>query len=156
MTTDDGHWNWHSSMTRSYSSDGLTFSKSGSDGAICSKLDITLPSEFECEFTWKRGSQYSICVNAGGGGIECQVGSHIWYYLRQCVESATNTITESNAPSNNDVFKIVRQNGEIKYYRNDVLKGTNTLSTTDYPYLELTAYASTRSSTIKDIKIKPL
>ena len=51
---------------------------------------------------------------------------------------------------------IIIQNGEIKYYRNDVLKGINTLSTTDYPYLELTAYASTRSSTIKDIKIKPL
>lgn len=155
-TSDDGHWNWHSSMTRSYSSDGLTFTKNGSNGAICSKSDITLPSEFECEFTWKSGVGYSICVNAGGGGIECQVGSQIWYYLRQCAESSTNTITESNAPSNNDVFKIVRQNGEIKYYRNDVLKGTNTLSTMDYSYLELTAFASSRSSTIKDIKIKPL
>jgi hypothetical protein len=95
-------------------------------------------------------------LNAGGGGIENQVGTKNWYYLRQCASSTSNAITENVGASSGDVFKIVRENGQIKYYRNDVLKGTNNLSQTDYNYLELTAYSRNRTSTIKDIKIKPL
>ena len=148
-------------MTRSYSANGVTISStnSGSGANICSKADITLPSDFEAEWTFMGGTIYSGEVAFGGmrhTHDHAQARRRTWYYYEECInqESAT-LITASESINNGDVFKVTRENHVLKIYRNDVLKHTITKSS-DYPYLELGAFHSTRDTTIKDIKVKPL
>jgi len=154
--SDDGHWTW-GNVAHSFSSNGVTTSRSSGTGAVCAYSDITLPTNFECEFTWNGGTAYSICVNAGGGGIEKPIGQNqTWYYLRECANASANAQTVNENATSGDVFKIKRDNGILYFYRNNVQVASITPSNPNYDKLELTAFSSNRNSTLKDIKVKPL
>lgn len=155
--SDDGHFDWQSYMVHTHNSNGLTFYRGTGAGAVCTPSDITVPTDFEAEYTYIGGVAYSCGVIIGGGSLIHDVNNHrTWYYYRECATNFNNTQIEvSETISSGDKIKICRENGVLTLYHNNVLKHTIS-GYGNYNKVELESYNSSRSTTIKDLKIKPL
>ena len=159
MTSNSGHWDWHSTTTKSYSSNGVNF-KRGDEltGNVFNTCLVSLPSDFEVEYTYMGGTNYTVETLVGGMGATYAMNNNkTWYYYRVSTDSTQDyqTIEVSETVSSGDVFKVTRESGVLKIYRNNVLKHTVTEPSTDNRMI-LQTFHKSRNTTIKDVKIKPL
>ena len=155
-TYDDGHTNWNTGISHTYSDNGVTFSKLSGTGNDFNISTVVLPEEFEAQVTYNSGLAYSIEIIIGGMGITYDVNNKgTWYYYRIQADSTkdVHNIKVSETVNSDDMFKLIRQNGELEIYHNDVLKWNLTAPT---PYDNRIIYQTccyNRNTTLKDIKI---
>lgn len=113
---------------------------------------LTLPDNYEAEIT----------ITSQTASAGCGICFDDWLLdsgaLNLCATYKLSTTTRlSNNLSKfntNDVVKIVKQGTSIKYYLNDVLQVTNTIS--DDNHLQQFRTYQDRSTTFKDLKIHEL
>ena len=113
---------------------------------------LTLPSDYEAEITITHQT------SSGGCGIcfddwllDSGASNLCATYKLSTTTRLSNNLTKFNT---GDTVKIVKQGTSIKYYLNNVLKCTDTISNDNH--LQQFRTYQNRSTTFKDLKIKPL
>ena len=157
--SDDGHWNWATGSTHSFSNNGLTFSLQRNANSVNSICDVELPSNFEAEVIYISGTQYSLeCGFGGGSGTFNHSTNKTWYYYRESADSTQDrdTVYIDSIWQREDIFKVRRENGILKLYHNNELVHTITSPTPLFNGIRIFHHGYARNTTIKDIKVKQL
>lgn len=153
LTTDKNRYSIVSgSPVLTYSSNGLNVNTSVASVGLVKNNFLTLPSDYEAEITITHQT------SSGGCGIcfddwllDSGATNLCATYKLSTTTRLSNNLSKFNT---NDVVKIVKQGTSIKYYLNDVLKITNTIS--DDNHLQQFRTYQNRSTTFKNLKIHAL
>lgn len=153
LTTDKNRYSIVSgSPVLTYSSNGLNVNTSVSQIGLIKNNFLTLPSNYEAEITITSQTANAGCgicfddwlLDSGASSI-CST-----YKLSTTTRLSTN-LTKFNT---GDTVKIVKQGTSIKYYLNNVLKCTDTISNDNH--LQHFRTYQNRSTTFKNLKIHEL
>lgn len=145
-----------------YGSNGCTITGTASSNTFVKNTALTLPSEYEATFEITACSGTESSNGYAYGGVAFDDWFTDWYSTDASDNYRLSTTTKLSSHYSkiqaNDVIKIVRENGTMKQYINDVLVSTD--SNIDHTgYFQHRTYSKNqvgRSLTVKNLKIKPL
>ena len=153
LTTDKSRYTTVSGTpVLTYSSDGLNVNSSVATVGLVRNNVLTLPNNYEAELTIIYAPASSVC---GGIGFEDWVidAGGTTYASTWTLSNNTRISANITKFKTGDTVKIVKNGTSISYYVNGSLIVTNTISETHYQHFK--TYQN-RSTTYKDLKVKPL
>ena len=161
QTTDKNRYTVDSgSASITYSSDGVTIRGTATSDCYVRNNALTLPDEYEATFEIT-GLEDTVSTgnNKYYGGLCFDNWFTDWanpsnYGYTYKLSPITQLSSGLGSPSVGTTIKVVRENGSMNLYYNDVLKATNN-NISHTGYFQHRSYNG-RTITVKNLKIKPL
>ena len=160
LTSDNNlFYNYNNYGTATYSNEGLQVKSSGSGSHFSYILNQSLPSEYELEVTFVRGStDYTVDLYCDGVYAEYNVQSNSLELSKNSTYAPGGSFNDKQyfnvTISGNNVFKYVKSGNNVSMYLDGTL--LHTYDVTGYPSAFGVKTCCGRYSVIKDLKLKEL